>query len=352
MTKLPWRQFTVGFLLLLSASASASGFVASRGAKAGVQSAPARPARAQLVRAEGATLDQKTGLPTRVVHRASGVVLVLIPAGEFLMGSPADEVGRGRREDQHRRVIRRPFYLGETEVTVAQFRRFVEAAKYETDAERGVEEGGHFKGAFATTSDGKDPREWSASPSWRNPFPSLKDYRLNDRHPVVQVSWNDARRFVEHYGMRLPTEAEWEYAARAGSRTPYFWGESECEGRGYGNVRDAAGQRRYPTWGAAFPFDDGAALLSVVGRYQANAWGVRDMVGNVSEWCEDAYGAYPAGGGDETAAGGSSAARVLRGSAWLDMPDFSRSAKRLGFAPQGRRDFIGFRVALTAAAVK
>jgi formylglycine-generating enzyme len=349
MMKLTRLQIIIGCLFVLAASLC--GFAQSRRAKAEVESPAARPLQAQLVRAEGAKTDRKTGLPTRVVHRASGIVLVLIPAGEFLMGSPADEAERGRREDLHRRVIRRPFYLGETEVTVAEFRRFVAATKYETDAERGVQEGEYTKGAFTSTSSGKSPREWSELANWRNPFPWLKDYQLNDRHPVVQVTWNDARRFTEHYGLRLPTEAEWEYAARAGSRTRFFWGDSECEGLGYGNVRDAAGQRRYPTWGAAFPFDDGAALLSVVGSYRANAWGLRDMVGNVSEWCEDAYQPYPAEG-DETAAGAGGAARVLRGSAWLDLPDFSRSAKRLAFAPHGRRDFVGFRVALTAAPVK
>jgi formylglycine-generating enzyme required for sulfatase activity len=350
MTKVTRRQLTATCLFALAASLP--GHASPQRAKARIESGAARPTQAQLVRAEGATIDRKTGLPTRVVHRASGVVLVLIPAGEFLMGSPPDEAGRGRREDQHRRVIRRPLYLGETEVTVAEFRRFVAATKYETDAERGVQEGEYTKGAFTSTSSGKSPREWSELASWRNPFPWLKDYSLNDRHPVVQVSWNDARRFTEHYGLRLPTEAEWEYAARAGSRTRYFWGESECEGLGYGNVRDAAGQRRYPTWGEAFPFDDGAALLSVVGSYRANAWGVRDMVGNVSEWCDDAYRAYPAEGDETAAAGAGDAARVLRGSAWLDVPDFSRSAKRLAFAAQGRRDFIGFRVALSATAVK
>ncbi|GEM_PF-2271266 len=348
MIKLIWRQFTIGFLLMLATSML--GFVSWRAI--GARIAPDSLPQEEIVRAPGAALDEKTGLPTRIVHRASGIELILIPAGEFLMGSPADEVGRGRRENQHRRVIRQPFYLGETEVTVAQFRKFVQATKYETDAERGVNEGGHAKGAFATTPDGKDPREWVAAANWRNPFPSLKDYRLNDRHPVVQVSWNDARRFVEHYGLRLPTEAQWEYAARAGSRTRFFWGETECEGQGFGNVRDSSGQRRFPSWGLAFPFDDGVALISVVGRYRPNAWGVRDLIGNVSEWCEDAYREYPAEGGDEAAQGASEAARVMRGSSWLDAPDFSRSAKRLGFAPQGRRDFVGFRVALQAASVK
>ena len=351
MTKLTWRPPAAGFLILFTAALS--GVIQTLATDTRSAAALAPLPQAQLVRATGAALDEKTGLPVRVVHRASGIVLVLIPAGEFLMGSPADEVGRGRREDQHRRLIRQPFYLGETEVTVAQFRKFAQATKYETDAERGVNEGGHTKGAFATTPDGKDPREWSAAANWRNPFPSLKDYRLNERHPVVQVSWNDARRFVEHYGLQLPSEAQWEYSARAGSQTRFFWGETECEGLGFGNVRDVTGQRRFSTWGLAFPFDDGVALLAPVGQYRPNAWGLRDLVGNVSEWCEDAYRTYPAEGGDEMAVTGArDASRVMRGSSWLDLPDFSRSAKRLGFAPQGRRDFVGFRVALQAAVVK
>src|SRR5215217_6754443 len=172
----------------------------------------------------GNEVNPQTRLPTRIVHRESGIVLVLIPAGQFRMGSPETEADRGRWERQHRRIITRPFYMGETEVTVEQFRRFVNATNYVTDAERGVEEGGHTKGAFATVPDGD--REWNSSASWKNPFPNLSDYRLRDDHPVVQVSWNDARRFVEHFGLQLPTEAQWEYAARAGTTTAYFWGDS------------------------------------------------------------------------------------------------------------------------------
>src|SRR5688572_22129261 len=100
--------------------------------------------------APGSTIDPQTGLQTRIVHPESGIVMVLIPAGQFRMGSPETETDRGRGERQHLRIIRQPFYMGETEVTVGQFRRFVNAIKYVTDAERGVEEGGHHKGAFAT----------------------------------------------------------------------------------------------------------------------------------------------------------------------------------------------------------
>jgi formylglycine-generating enzyme required for sulfatase activity len=290
-------------------------------------------------------------LPKRIVHKASGIAMVLIPAGEFEMGSPADEADRLGDEHQHRRVIRQPFYIGETEVTVAQFRKFVLATKYQTDAERGVEEGGHTKGAFASTPGGD--REWSALSSWRNPFPVLKDYRLRNDHPVVQVSWNDARRFVEHFGLQLPTEAQWEYAARAGSRTRFFWGDSSAGGEGYGNVKDESSRKRFPNWNLLFPFDDRVVLLSAVGKYKPNGWQVYDMVGNVSEWCEDAYvKQYPIDGADESAVPGKGdTARVMRGGSWLDSPDFNRSAKRLGFLPQGRRDFIGFRVAMPASSI-
>lgn len=295
--------------------------------------------------AEGASLDAKTGLPTRIVHQATGIVLVLIPAGEFQMGSPESEAGRNSKRDrQHRRVIRKPFYLGETEVTVGQFRKFAQATGYQTDAERGAPEGGHDKGAFASTPDGD--REWNAAASWRNPFPILKDFRRRDDHPVVQVSWNDAQAFSAHFGFQLPTEAQWEYAYRAGSCERFPWGDEEAGGKGYGNVVDLAYKRRFAGHNLWFPFDDGVALIAPVGRYQPNAWGLRDMVGNVQEWCQDAVHQYPGDGADESAAPGDSrSARVMRGGLWLGAPENCRAAARFFFAPQGRRDFIGFRVA-------
>lgn len=288
------------------------------------------------------TVPTQSGPPPRIVHKPSGITLILIPAGEFQMGSPENEPDRARGERQHRRVIREAFYMGETEVTVEQFRRFVNATKYLTDAERGTEEGGHHKGAFATVSDGE--REWSEVASWRNPFPNFKEYRLRDNHPVVQVSWNDAKRFVDHFGLQLPTEAQWEYAMRAGTTTKYFWGDDEAGGNGYGNIKDAASKKRFARWVQSFPFDDGSTFVNVVGSYKPNPWKLRDMVGNVQEWCQDRYGReYPADGSDESALEDGSG-RVMRGGSWFDAPDLQRSAKRFGFAQQGRRDFIGFRV--------
>lgn len=288
----------------------------------------------------------QTALPERFVHRESGIAFILIPAGRFQMGSPASEPERSQNERQHSRVIKEPFYIGETEVTVEQFRRFVKATNYATDAERGVEEGGHTKGAFATVPGGD--REWNANASWHNPFPNLSDYRLRDDHPVVQVSWNDARRFVEHFGLQLPTEAQWEYAARAGTTTAYFWGNDRDGGSGYGNVNDTSARKRFCHWNPSFSFDDGNVLISSVRSFKPNPWKVHDLFGNVAEWCEDAFQRdYPADGSDESANINGNA-RVMRGGSWLDPPDLYRMAKRFAFAPQGRRDFLGFRVVIKA----
>lgn len=294
--------------------------------------------------APGSIIDPQTGLQTRIVHRPSGITLVLIPAGQFRMGSPENELDRGRSERQHPRIIRKPFYMGETEVTVAQFRRFVNTAKYLTDAERGTEEGGHHKGAFATIADGE--RDWSAVANWRNPFPNFKEYCLSDDHPVVQVSWNDAKRFVDHFGLQLPTEAQWEYAMRAGTTTRFFWGDSEAGGKGYGNIKDLASKKRFSRWVQSFPFDDGSTFVNVVGSYKPNPWKLHDMVGNVQEWIQDQYvREYPPDGADESAIE-NGVGRVMRGGSWFDAPDSQRAAKRFGFAQQGRRDFIGFRVVM------
>ena len=302
--------------------------------------------QAKFKAAEGAKLDAKTGLRTRVVHNASNIVFILIQPGQFQMGSPKGEPGRSDSERSHRRLITKPFYLGETEVTVGQYRQFVQATQYSTDAERGTREGRESVGAFASTPDGN--RSWSKDASWRNPFPNHKDYQRRDDHPVVQISWYDAVRFCEHFGLKLPSEAQWEYAYRAGSCERFPWGEEEADAKGFGNVVDQAFKKRFPGWNLWFPFDDGVALIAPVRRFKPNAFGLYDMVGNVQEWCQDAARPYPADGADETAVSGeSNATRVMRGGPWLGAPENCRSANRFFFAPQGRRDFIGFRVAMS-----
>jgi formylglycine-generating enzyme required for sulfatase activity len=301
-----------------------------------------------LVVAEGADNDPVTGLPTRILHADSGIALVLIPAGEFMMGSPEAESGRTDAERRHRRIVRRPFYLGETEVTAGQFRLFADATGYRTDAERGTPDGDHALGSFAALPEGN--RAWNAKASWRDPFPDLPDVEPRDDLPVLHVSWSDARAFAAHFGLRLPTEAEWEHACRAGTTTRFFWGESEAVGQSFANVAPASAQKRFPQESSTFPFDDGVAVLAPVGSYHANPWGLRDILGNVEEWCEDTFAEYPADGADERAAMGGSAARVLRGGGWVGNTTTTRCAARAAMGESSRRDFIGFRVALDAPA--
>jgi len=275
-----------------------------------------------------------------------GMKMVLIPAGEFMMGSPDSEPERFSDElPQHRVRITRPFYLGAYEVTVGQFRQFVEDTGYKTDAEKhgkGGEGGNESKGRFE-----RDPKY-----TWRNP-----GFAQTDDHPVVNVSWNDAVAFAawlsrkEGKQYRLPTEAEWEYACRAGTTTRYYFGDDPEGLVEVGNVADATLKARFPNSPVTtIAGRDGYVFTAPVGRFRPNAFGLYDMHGNVWEWCADWYekGAYerykrgdltpPSGGHD----------RVLRGGSWHSRaPDVFRCACRNYDVPDDRNDNNGFRVART-----
>ena len=260
------------------------------------------------------------------------------------MGKP-DGTNQERR---HRRIIRRPFYLAETETTVAQFRRFVDATGYTTDAERGApEEPDKTIGAFAQIAE-IHRRRWSAEAQWRNPFPELAEYKLVDDHPVVQVSWNDARAFCDHFGLDLPTEIQWEYACRAGATTRFPWGDDSAGFRGRDNGADASTRRLLTGETDFFTFDDGHPLLAPVRSFKPNAYAVFGMMGNVEEWCANGFSALiPTDGADETApVPAPDDVRALRGGNWFSGTNGTPCADRFGMRPQSRRDFIGFRVCL------
>ncbi len=197
--------------------------------------------------------------------------LVPIPAGEFLMGSPdSDKDAQDDEKPQHRVRITRPFYLGATEVTVGQFRRVVEAAGYKTEAERNGQGGSHWSA---------ETRKWvqDSGHTWRNP-----GFAQTDEHPVVQVTWNDAIAYCNllnereglkpFEGYRLPTEAEWEYACRAGSSTLYSFDDDAVRLGEFAWHRENSSGQTHP-----------------VGRKRPNAWNLYDMHGNVWEWCQDWY---------------------------------------------------------------
>jgi formylglycine-generating enzyme required for sulfatase activity len=179
--------------------------------------------------------------------------------------------------------ITRPFYLGVHEVTRGQFRRFVDDSGYQTEAEK------DGKGGYGWNEDakkfGQNPRY-----TWRE-----AGFEQTDLHPVVNVSWNDAVAFAKWLGRkegktyRLPTEAEWEYACRAGTMTRYFPGDDAEALAEVGNVADATTREKHPDWTWTIAARDGFVYTAPVGRYHPNAWGLHDMHGNVWEWCWDWY---------------------------------------------------------------
>jgi formylglycine-generating enzyme required for sulfatase activity len=203
----------------------------------------------------------------------SGMELVRIPGGEFEMGSSDG----GDNEQPVHRVRVSEFWLGKTEVTVGQYRRFVEATGYRTDAEK---EGNCW------TVDFSGYWKKQGGMSWREPgFPQ------GDDHPVVCVSWNDAKAFADWAGLRLPTEAEREYAAGNGARhTKYSWGDGSPAGPRGGNVADESAKRRWGGWQIFPGYDDGYQATAPVCSFEPNDFGLCDMTGNAWEWVSDWYG--------------------------------------------------------------
>ena len=236
------------------------------------------------------------------ITNSIGMKLVLVPAGEFLMGSHEtaakvvtllkgyhgfENVVSEKYEDEHplhRVRITKPFYLSKHEVTVGQFKEFVADTGYRTEAETDGRGGDGFD-VLTNKFEQDDPKY-----SWRSPgFPQTDD------HPVVNVSWNDARAFCRWLSRRerktygLPSEAQWEYACRAGTVTRFSCGNDAEDLTVVGNVYDASAKARMPDLAQTISTYDGYAFTAPVGRFQPNAFGLYDMHGNVAEWCADWY---------------------------------------------------------------
>ena len=261
-----------------------------------------------------------TGLPREVVHDATGMVLVFVPAGEFTMGASRDQGDEDDEGPPHKVRITRPFYLGRCPVTLGQFARFARATAFATDAER--------HGAVVCV-DGRWQRKPDAS--WRDPaFPQTDD------HPVVCVSWNDARAFCDAADLALPTEAQSEYACRAarGERAAH------ADPFLYGRDADTLGQY-------AWHSENSGGHPHPVGRKRPNAWGLYDMAGNVWEWCADWYDpAYYAGSPLADPTGPAfGKLKVLRGNSWYSPPQLCHAADRARNDPTLAHAIIGFRAA-------
>jgi eukaryotic-like serine/threonine-protein kinase len=252
--------------------------------------------------------------PKETLKNSLGMKLVRIPAGDFFIGSPGNEPHhRANEAPSHQVTITEPFYLGAHLVTVGNFRAFVQAAGYRTEAEKAGETRlGHY---------------W-LKPGWEQ----------RDDYPVACLSWNDAKAFCDWLSKketrtyRLPTEAEWEYACRAGSTSAYSYGPDAKKLGEYAWYRGNSGAKAHP-----------------VGRLKPNRWGLYDLHGNLLEWCGDYYDAKfydkvdlvdphgPARGKE----------RVLRGGSWNSEAHECRSAYRGANKPtEHRNDRGGFRVVL------
>jgi formylglycine-generating enzyme required for sulfatase activity len=275
-------------------------------------------------------------LNDRLADGGEGPQMVVVPSGTFWMGSAASETGRaGDEGPRHQTKIVEPFAISRYEVTVAQFRRFVESSGYRTDAEA---DGGcfYFAGGWEIAP-GKD---WRAPPG----FGQEAD------HPVVCVSFNDAVAYARWLaqqtgaGYRLPTEAEWEYAARAGSQTSRPWGDDPDEACAVANVADRTLKQQHPGDWPEHGCSDGYAYTAPVGSFGANAFGLHDVIGNVWEWTCSGYSDHYAGVEEQCAAGVQSIPRVFRGGSWYNFPAFARTAVRSAFAPGFRAAILGFRV--------
>ena len=227
------------------------------------------------------------------VTNSIGMKLRLIPAGEFMMGSPGTESDRSDDETQHGVSITKPFYLGVTEVTQEQYQKVM----------------------------GTNPSEFKGA-----------------QNPVEKVSWAEAVEFcgklsampaekTAGHVYRLPTEAEWEYACRSGTTTAYGFGDDASRLGDYGWFDGNSDSSTHP-----------------VGEKKPNAWGLYDMHGGVYEWCQDWYGAYPSGSATDPTGATSGSFRVYRGGSWFLSARFCRSAYRFRHAPGDRFSVLGFRV--------
>jgi formylglycine-generating enzyme required for sulfatase activity len=246
--------------------------------------------------------------PPKEITNSIGMKLVLIPKGTFMMGSPKSEQGRDDDETQHEVTISEDYYLGVFEVTQAQYEKVI-----------------------------------GTNPSY---FQRAKVADQNADLPVESVSWDDAVEFCKRLSdlpeekkagrvYRLPTEAEWEFACRAGSTTAYSFGASSKSLGDYAWFGENSGRQTHP-----------------VGEKKANAWGLYDMHGNVWELCSDWYGEYPKGAVSDPSGPNEGSYRVIRGGGWNDEAADCRSANRARIVPSDRSINLGFRVALSPSGIR
>jgi len=266
-------------------------------------------------------VDDGQVLPEEITSPTDGALMRLIPAGEFEMG---DHFNEGTNDDLPvHTVYLDAFYIDVFEVTNARYKMFMEAT-------------GH-----------RAPEHWDDA-----------QYNQPDQ-PVVGVNWNDVARYTQWANKALPTEAEWEKAARGGLvGKRYVWGDSSSPPAGAGNLADETAKREFPGWKIFEGYDDGYARTAPVGSFSPNGYGLHDMAGNVWEWCMDEYKSsfYETSPRNNPVAGGPrgfqhdnvrgvTGHRVSRGGSWFDFPTGLPVALRLNYDTSNTLNFRGFRCA-------
>lgn len=250
----------------------------------------------RLLEVIGNKKENGTGLFQRIQTNGLGMKFIYIPPGEFRMGSPAGKKDADDDEIQHKVTLTQGVYLQATQVTQVQWQKVM-----------------------------------GNNPSY------FKTYRKD--LPVESVSWDDVQTFIEKlnqseddFQYRLPTEAEWEYSARAGSNAEFYFGAAHEDLKGY-----------------AWFYDNSNGTTHPVAKKKPNKWGLYDMYGNVWEWCQDCYEPYEVSDVINPCGLSSGLTRVIRGGSWSSIAEFCRSASRDGFVPSTRNDGLGFRLARVKA---
>ena len=282
----------------------------------------------------GGAADEKLQPGARFRECADCPEMVVLPVRSFRMGSPDGEAGRASDEGPVREVtINRAFAIARHEITLKQYKAFLDAT-------------GHPVGGDCIT-DRRNPFDWRPDATTTVLDPG---YVQADDHPSVCVSWYDAEAFIGWLntrtggGYRMPSEAEWEYAARAGADTPYYWGSDVNAGCDYMNGTDEVAREKYPKT-EFMRCRDGALNTAPIGSYRPNAFDLYDMTGNVGEWTAScATSDYSQLGPNGEDGPGDCTKRMVRGGSWGTIPRQQRLAERIRYAPTDRDDSIGIRV--------
>lgn len=270
--------------------------------------------------------DVPTGSKTTNFHFAT-IPTSAIPAGTFTMGSPTSEVGRDGDETQHD-VTLTAFRMSKYEITNTQYAAFLNAKSIGSN------------GSYATTGYGTQALI-CANSSWGLTYSGTQWVPVTgyENAPVINVTWYGAIEYATYIGGTLPTEAQWEYACRAGTTTPFSTGN-------FLNNLEANYKWAYPYNGGTNTVTTYPGETQTVGTYAANTYGLSDMHGNVWEWCADWYGTYPTTAQTNPTGASSGSGRVVRGGGWCSYAQDCRSAYRNYNSPSDSHNFIGFRVVL------